>query len=349
MRKIWTLLVIFTTCMTLFLSIGYANLSDELSIDISANMDPPPYDVFISQISPETSGGAQVSGFFHTTMSARTFSDKEATFSVTVYNQSDKTYVFERTIDGSEAGLDGVYSGTDIGYALHGIVPFQDLAPKSFLTFVVVLTNPTAVITDYFLLNFNFVEKTGTEILPDPDDPDDPVDEEYHADFIGLVTALLSENEDCLNNSDLIYDAVIGSASSGKRPEGHAPILHCYVKSISGGTMASVAENVTKNLTENLEFIFEADPDLAHRNNRMNLYMYFEKDINDASDGDEILVYKQVVSRGDDGVWREDGTYIGRAVVGDFFDGGNNGKTVKTINPYTWKVGAPENVTTNIQ
>ena len=41
-------------------------------------------------------------------------------------------------------------------------------------------------------------------------------------------------------------------------------------------------------------------------------------------------------------MWFADGTYIGRATVGEFFGGGKNGKDVLTVNPYSWKSGAPK-------
>ena len=65
--------------------------------------------------------------------------------------------------------------------------------------------------------------------------------------------------------------------------------------------------------------------------------MYYGDECKNAEDGDEIMVYQQIVTRGDDGVWYADGTYIGKATVGDFYGGGNAGKDVKTISPYTWK------------
>ena len=65
--------------------------------------------------------------------------------------------------------------------------------------------------------------------------------------------------------------------------------------------------------------------------------MYYGNQCNAASNGDRILVYKQIVSRGTDGVWFADGTYIGTAEIGNFFGGGNSGKDVKTVNPYSWK------------
>lgn len=161
--------------------------------------------------------------------------------------------------------------------------------------------------------------------------------DEFHGDFKGLVEALLSDDTDCLNDNDLIFDAVLESLTSKKRPAEDAPILHCSVNSISGGTMSSIATHVNSKLTSNLHFIFEVDPDPAYQNKRMRLYMYYEEDLKKANSGDQIVVYQQIVSRGSDGVWYADGTYIGVATVGYYFGGGNSGKDVKTISPYTWK------------
>ena len=165
--------------------------------------------------------------------------------------------------------------------------------------------------------------------------------EQMHSDFMGLVEALLSDSNNCLNHSDLIFDAVIESLTNKKRPQEDAPILHCSVNSISGGTMSAIATFANANLTSNLHFIFEVDPDPAYQNTRMRLYMYYGDSCKKASNGEEIMVYKQIVSRGTDGVWYADGTYIGSATVGNYFGGGNSGKDVKTISPYTWKSGAP--------
>jgi uncharacterized repeat protein (TIGR02543 family) len=159
----------------------------------------------------------------------------------------------------------------------------------------------------------------------------------YSSDFMGLVEALLADTNDCLNHNDLIFDAVMESLTAKKRPAEDAPILHCSVNSISGGTMSSIATAVNNNLSANLHFIFEVDPDPAYQNSRMRLYMYYGNDCTNAKIGDEILVYKQIVSRGTDGVWFADGTYIGKATVGNYYGGGNNGKDVKTIDAYSWK------------
>ena len=160
---------------------------------------------------------------------------------------------------------------------------------------------------------------------------------EAHGDFFGLVEALLSNSNSCLNNSDVILDAVLESLTSKKRPKEDAPIVHCSVNSVSGGTMSSIASFANSKLTSKLQFLFEADPDPAYQNTRMRLYMYYQSDIEDAKIGDEIMVYQQIVTRGADGVWYADGTYAGVATVGIYFGGGNAGKDVKTISPYTWR------------
>ena len=105
--------------------------------------------------------------------------------------------------------------------------------------------------------------------------------------------------------------------------------------------MSAIATYANSNLSSNLHFIFEVDPDPAHQNTRMRLYMYYGNECEGASNGEEIMVYQQIVSRGTDGVWYADGTYIGRATIGNYFGGGNSGKDVKTISPYTWKSGLP--------
>ncbi len=166
---------------------------------------------------------------------------------------------------------------------------------------------------------------------------------EAHSDFLGLVEALLSDSNNCLNHSDLIFDSVMESLTSKKRPKEDAPILHCSVNSVSGGTMSAIASYANSKLTENLHFIFEVDPDPAYQNKRMRLYMYYGDVCTNAKIGDEIMVYQQIVSRGDDGVWFADGTYIGVATVGNYFGGGNAGKDVKTISPYTWKANSASN------
>lgn len=60
-----------------------------------------------------------------------------------------------------------------------------------------------------------------------------------------------------------------------------------------------------------------------------------------ARKGEQITVYKQVfVRENSNAVWKESGTYLGYATVGDYYGGGNNGKSVRTVDAYSWKAGA---------
>lgn len=96
----------------------------------------------------------------------------------------------------------------------------------------------------------------------------------------------------------------------------------------AGGITAQVAARI----------FFEADP---NDDNRLFLYMYYAKDIDAARVGDRITVYKQVIVRENSNAqWIESGTYLGYATVGDFYGGGNNGKSVRTVDAYSWKAGA---------
>ena len=619
----------------LFTCIGYAQLTDFLSIIGNVNITPTMEDVYITDVNPSSTTSITVNSTQGTILFATVNNSGSSTFTIDVINISNKTYVFERVIDGAEFGFEGAYSGTDITYQLSNIAPLDEIAPNGgTLTFKITINVPKGISADQYILKFNFIEKTGTEILPgndeydvtfhynngqpsklmkirsgeliprqetpvkdgyiftgwytdntftqpwnfevdkvsnhmnlyakwediapenyivtlkpgngdsntiiavpanslipipatpvlenytfigwytdeactnawnfdidkvnsnmtlyggweiyvppvppecyitfkpnngDPDNtiivmtgdfiprpttpilanhvfsgwyidetfttawnfevdrvegnmtlygkwdlqhiieavtyvitfnannnttntsvsveegslipiPQTPVkdgytfigwytdssctnawnfdidkptsnmtlyggweeksdtdpDDSLHTDFLGLVEALLSTSNNCLNNNDIIFDAVMESLTSKKRPKEDAPILHCGVNSISGGTMSAVAEFANSNLTSELHFIFEVDPDPAYQNTRLRLYMYYESDIDNANIGDSILVYKQIISRGSDGVWFADGTYIGSATVGDYFGGGSAGKDVTTISPYTW-------------
>lgn len=366
MKKISFITALFL--MISFLAVGYAQMTTNLQLFGKVEGEGQPYDVYISSCSPHASAGVSVTSCVSTVFSAEISSGGRATFVITVKNVSDKVYVYERLIEGAEINLEGVYNGTDVRCTVDGLVSLQELAPSSELTFALALDVPTGVTTDQFMLKFNFIEKTGIEILPDTPNPEKPTDPEaseeptepeapvdpdaseeptekpteppqdtdLHGNFWGLVQALLSTNNNCLNDSSVIYDAIYESLTSNKRPESDAPILHCLVNSISGGTMTEVTENANALLTAELQFIFEAD---ATNRDRLFLYMYYRSDCTEDAIGTDILVYKQVVSRGADGVWFADGTYIGHATVGYFYGGGKNGKDVLTVNPYSWRAG----------
>ena len=616
-----------TLALIMFLLVGYATVSDQLYINGNAKVTPILPDVYITDVTPNSSAGVTLKNTNGTVFFASVTGSGTATFTIDFINISDKTYIYERVIDGAETGLEGVYSGEDIQYTVSGITAFDEIAPNGgTISLSITITVPRNVTAENYILKFNFVEKSDIGILPGNDEydvtfkynngqadtvtkvhandfiprpetptksgytfigwytddtyttawnfeadkvtdhltlyagweysapqeytvtfkpnngdadivsvvpadsliplPASPTMEEYsfigwyidaectnpwnfdtdkirsditlyggweiyvppvppdcditfvynngqsdrtiivltgefiprpatpvksgytfigwyideactvawnfevnrveshttlyagwkiaeytitfqpnndtpnttvtvdygtlipipqppiksgyvfigwytdvqctkawnfdtdrpetnmtlyagwekestssnemHGDLLGLVEALLSTTNNCLNHSNIIFNAVMDSFNSKKRPKEDAPIVHCSVNSVSGGTMSAIAQFANTKLTDDLHFIFEADPDPAYRNNRMRLYMYYADDCDNAKIGDEITVYQQIVSRGSDGVWYADGTYIGVATVGNYFGGGNSGKDVKTISPYTW-------------
>ena len=633
--KIWQkiLLCVLLISAASFLCIGYATLSDMLSISGNVTVEGPKYDVYITQVAPQSSAGVTVNNTAGTVMFMRVNSSGTARFTIDFVNVSDKTYIYERVIDGVETNIEGVYSGTDIKYSVSAVSSFDEIAPNGgTLRFNVEINVPSGVTAEVYVLKFNFIEKTGMEILPGQDErsitfkynngtpdttiklhdnefvprpttpirsgytfmgwytdegytnawnfeadvvngdmylyakweklpteyivtfvpnngesdyvvlatantlldlpitpvrdgyvfigwykdstltdpwnfdtdkvnskitlyagweiyapptppylditfvpnngqedtvitvltgdfiprPDTPVregyrfigwyideecttawnfeasrpewhmtlyggweeiiyytvtfklnnnmpdvtviieqgelvpvidiptkpeytfigwyvdeactsawnididrptsdmtfyawwqknavipDNEYHSDFMGLVEALLSQASNCLNQSDAIHNAVMNSLRNNKRPKDDPPIVHCLTKSVSGGNMANIASSANSILGKNNDyyFVFEADSDPAYQENRMYLYMYYGSECAAAATGDRILVYKQIVIRGSDGVWYADGTYKGYATVANIYDGGNSGKDVKTVNPYTWMAG----------
>ncbi len=160
-RVLVVALLIFTT---LFASAGYAALSDTIDIMGSADILKPWYDLYISKITPDTSGGVDVTGYYSTYMSAEVENSRTATFTVTVVNQSNKIYCYERIIEGEELGLGGVYTGSSIRPSVSGITFLQEVGPGESVTFTLTMTNADNDKTDNYYLKFNFIEKTSSNI-----------------------------------------------------------------------------------------------------------------------------------------------------------------------------------------
>ena len=173
--KTWTkaVLGISLSFMCLFAYIGYAAISGNLTVFGSASIEAALPDIYITNITPTTSAGVTVTNTSGTVMYATISGSGTATFEITVKNISEKSYVYERVVDGKEAGFEGVYDGSDITYKVSDITMFHELTPASNPpdnehTFSVEITVPRGVTTDKtYVLYFKFIEKTGMEILPD--------------------------------------------------------------------------------------------------------------------------------------------------------------------------------------
>lgn len=159
-----TLIIALLIFATVFTSVGYAAVSDSLWFSGGAELPAPEFDLYISNITPDTSGGVDVTGYYSTIMSAEVDSSETATFTVTVVNQSNKIYCYERILEGEEVGLDGVYTGDSIKPSVSGISFLQEVEPGGSVTFTLTMTNEDRDITDNYYLKFKFVEKTSSNI-----------------------------------------------------------------------------------------------------------------------------------------------------------------------------------------
>lgn len=153
--------LVLTMCF--LLGVGYAAIADVLTISGSAHLSlKPPYDVYITNVTPNSSVSVVVENTNGTTLFASVHGRGTATFTIDVINVSDYTYVFDRVIDGSETDFDGVYAGSDITYTLSGISRLDEIAPNGgTLSFDVTIDNPKGITAEYYILNFNFIDKFG--------------------------------------------------------------------------------------------------------------------------------------------------------------------------------------------
>ena len=159
--KLWKKIALYLASIVscLVICVGYASLTDTLSVTGNANVTPRLPDVHITSITPESSAGVTVNNTYGTILFAGVTGGGTATFTVDVTNISHKLYYFERVVDGAETGIDGVYSGTDITYELQGLTPRDELASNTSLSFTLTVSVPEGVTTDSYILYFKFISE----------------------------------------------------------------------------------------------------------------------------------------------------------------------------------------------
>ena len=346
--KKWMKILICTVLsfMFLFFSIGYAELSELLLVNGTADVSATQYDIYITDITPQSSGNVTINDYYYTIVDASVSGQTTATFDVTVRNVSDKIYVFERIVEGSESGFPGIYGGEGVSYSLNGLKYLQEVAPSTELTFSVTINVEKGVQTDDLLTFFKFIEKTNSDILPDGTDPDPEPDPDPDPDpdtpvidtennYKGLLDYLLSENDRCLNdpgdNKQVIYSAVREALK--KSPY----LLHCLTNAIPGGNMTNITTGANEELSVKMHFLIMADRDDS---NVMYVYMYHMDTATSDNSGERVLTYFAVVRRdSSNSDWYEDGVYEGLATVAYLGGGGSNNKKEWMIDPSTWTAG----------
>jgi hypothetical protein len=223
-----SLVAIVLILTTLFSAAGYAVLSDSLSIIGTAESSGPDYDLFISKITPDTSGGVDITGYYSTIMSAEVSSSNKAVFTITVTNKSNKTYVYERMIEGEELGIEGMYMGTSIKPSVSNISFLDEVGPGESISFTLTMTNDEADKTDNYYLKFKFVEKA-TYVVPE-----------------GLFITRVQVNDSSVKNVDSYDGSFIEYTTT----------LNSTINKARSGTGTVVYKVTVLNNTKNLTYAY---------------------------------------------------------------------------------------------
>ena len=152
---------------TLFLSIGYANISDTL-LKITGNIEALPQEgVFITNISniSETQTNSKINYFLQTMFESKTVLENiitsTQTYEITLYNNSNKQYVFIGALTDTTDGV--LYDNSNIEFTISEIEQYRTtIEPKQSLKFKITFKyKENADISENILnskLNFRFKE-----------------------------------------------------------------------------------------------------------------------------------------------------------------------------------------------
>ena len=186
LQKILFNISLIAMCISCF--VGYAALTDSLSI--SGNIEvAPQYDVYITNVTPDSSAGVTVTNTLETVFFAAVDGAGTATFTIDIVNISKKTYYFERVIDPAETDIEGVYTGTEITYELNGISMGDEIESRGgTLSFDLTINVPQGITAENYILKFNFVEKI-----------DIPGEGEFPEEMPGDEISLIQRLSDILN------------------------------------------------------------------------------------------------------------------------------------------------------
>ena len=356
------LIGVATFLMFAITTLGYAELSDSLSIDgsVSADAPEPINDIYISDVTVADGTNAEIRGYVQTVLSSTVTlggSGSSATLYVTIINNSSVDKVFNRVAYSSDA-----YSNAGITFTLNGIQTGDKVAhdpsdPTHVVTFEVIFTYADGVTADPTLesvLLFEFADAADWEEPgggdpgggdePGGDEPggDEPGGDEPGGggtvvageDFAALIEAAMSDIRGDYGLNDPHKGNVIPDNITAADDNGVIDGIIYSSDNLQGGHIKHFASE-TRN-THNLDFVFEYVTDTEY-----HLYMWRLADLEGTTPGTTtILVYKQVYHE-INGTWEKSTTMAGHSIVQSVTN--NQGDDIIAINPSEWEVGEPHN------
>ena len=145
---------IFVSFLCCFMCVGYAQLSTDLTISGAADVEAQK-NVFITD-AVKTEGSAEINGYYGTVLtSSVSVENSDTVIRITVYNNSNYTYVFNGVLFDEAA-----YSNLDIKFELSGIIKGDEIEGGKYKTFDVIFSPAKASLSSTDLssvLNFQFV------------------------------------------------------------------------------------------------------------------------------------------------------------------------------------------------
>lgn len=346
--------------MFCFISVGYAQVSTNLSINGSATISTP-YDIYISNVSPELQGTVYFGTTLKTDIDLRTGNNNTVTFSVTITNASKNDVYYSGTLVAKDDP--NAYSNPNIDFNVDMSL-YTKLAKESSITFNLTFKpKDGATLNDTTLLSIIQFQFSDASVLP-TDPPDNPGGSGTNISHSSLIEKIVNDTKIGLDGGDgtELWTSLENRLSHG--------IIYSGSMELNGNSYPFLEIFGLKDI--NVSFIIETL--YSDKDTITGFYIYTVdnaslSELKDAS-GNNITgnkipngelgthtiypVYRTLVQNvtvpGVDGApdttswepvsseigWTKDGVYSGSNS-----SGGTTGKSVWTFDHTTWEAGEP--------
>ena len=352
MRILIKLLTVLTvSALFLCTFVGYAKLTDQLTIEGEVNVSPPD-GLTIIHVSPESPGATShaMNGTVHSsTVDLSASSSRTASFSITVFNNTGYTYYFDKMVWDESA-----YDNANIVPKITGMDAKHELKDKSTVTFTVTFSYKNASNVSKTVLN----SVINYQFVPNKEDAGDiavnnvleKFKEILNDDAIGGAMEVLLENMDDSGRraNETYIGNVVGADSEDTRAVNDLftdEIMNYLVLQIGDGEAKEVTAIIKR---EPLDGDSATGTDIVNSAGTVTtagceMTIYLTPDDIPAdrlifgSGGSSITVYATVFTTDAKGNWYQlSPLYEGTATTNNY-DGNSLFATTNSFNTDTWR------------
>ncbi|MBR2342874.1 MAG: hypothetical protein IKA64_01310 [Clostridia bacterium] len=349
MKRLFSVLLTLTLSFSfLFSAVGFAAISDRLTVEGSASANPPEGLVILSVVS--NSPGA-VTNYYASTVHSSTVDltgVNSVSFTITVFNNTGYTYYFDEAV-----WQDNAYDNTGIQLSLSGIAAKYELVDKATVTFTAIFTCKNSSVTNKVLnsvINYQFVpnaEDAGDIAI---DNALGKFQEILNDDALGGAFEVLIDNMD--DSGRRANETYIGNVVGADSEDTNAikglftdGIMDYLVLQIGDGDKKSVTAIIKR---EPLDGRDDTGTDIVNSSGAVKtagceMTIYLTPDDIPAdrllfgSGGSTITVYAAVFTTDEDGNWYQlSPLYEGTATTNNY-DGNTLFATANSFNTDTWR------------